>query len=149
MIETETLLRNSRMLWQPAVNRISVSSGRKGEQPMGKGMKAGKRPRQKAPAMQQQLQQVQAMQAMMEKKQDEIEAHEVETSAGGGAVTVKVNGRKELVDIKLSPEAVDPDDIDMLQDLIMSAVNEAVRQISEYSEAEMSKVTGGLNIPGL
>ena len=116
---------------------------------MGKGMKAGKRPRQKAPAMQQQLQQVQAMQAMMEKKQDEIEAHEVETSAGGGAVTVKVNGRKELVDIKLSPEAVDPDDIDMLQDLIMSAVYEAVRQISEYSEAEMSKVTGGLNIPGL
>lgn len=116
---------------------------------MGKGMKAGKRPRQKNPGMQQQLQQVQAMQAMMEKKQEEIEAHEVEASAGGGAVTVKVNGKKEIVDIRLAPEAVDPDDIEMLQDLIMSAVNEAIRQISEYSESEMARVTGGLNIPGL
>lgn len=116
---------------------------------MGKGMRAGKRPRQKNAGMQQQLQQVQAMQAMMEKKQDEIEAYEIEASAGGGAVTVKVNGKKEIVDLKLAPEAVDPDDIEMLQDLIMSAVNEAIRQISEYSEAEMSKITGGLNIPGL
>ena len=116
---------------------------------MGKGMRAGKRPRQKNAGMQQQLQQVHAMQAMMEKKQDEIEAHEIEASVGGGAVTVRVNGRREIVDLKLAPEAVDPDDIEMLQDLIMSAVNEAIRQISEYSEAEMSKVTGGLNIPGL
>lgn len=116
---------------------------------MGKGMRAGKRPRQRAAGMQEQLAQVQAMQAMMEKKQAEIEAHEVETSSGGGAVTVKVSGKKEIIDLKLSPEAVDPDDIDMLQDLIISAVNEAMRQISEYSEAEMAKVTGGLNIPGL
>ena len=116
---------------------------------MGKGMRAGKRPRQKAPDMQQQLQQVQAMQAMMEKKQEEIEAHEVEASAGGGVVTARVNGRKELVDLKLAPEVVDPEDIDMLQDLILLAVNEAVRQISEYSEEQMSSVTGGLNIPGL
>ena len=116
---------------------------------MGKGMRAGKRPRQKKAGMQEQLQQVQAMQAMMEKKQEQINAHEVEVSSGGGAVTVKVNGQKELVSISLAPEVVDPDDIDMLQDLIMSAVNEAMRQITEYSEAEMSSVTGGLNIPGL
>ena len=86
---------------------------------------------------------------MMEKKQEQINAHEVEVSSGGGAVTVKVNGQKELVSISLAPEVVDPDDIEMLQDLIMSAVNEAMRQITEYSEAEMSSVTGGLNIPGL
>ena len=126
-----------------------TGTGNEKELLMGKGMRAGKRPRQKNTGMQQQLQQVQAMQALMEKKQEEIEAHEVEASAGGGAVAVKVNGRREIVDIRLAPEAVDPDDIEMLQDLIMSAVNEAMRQISEYSESEMSSVTGGLNIPGL
>ena len=126
-----------------------TGTGNEKELLMGKGMRAGKRPRQKNTGMQQQFQQVQAMQALMEKKQEEIEAHEVEASAGGGAVAVKVNGRREIVDIRLAPEAVDPDDIEMLQDLIMSAVNEAMRQISEYSESEMSSVTGGLNIPGL
>jgi DNA-binding YbaB/EbfC family protein len=93
--------------------------------------------------------QIQAMQQMMEKTQSEIEAKEVEASAGGGAVSVKVNGKKELVEVNLKPEVVDPDDIEMLQDLIIAAVNEAIRQVNEISENEMGKVTGGINIPGL
>lgn len=116
---------------------------------MGKGMKAGKKPRQRAGGMQQQMQQLQAVQSMMEKTQEEIEARVVEASAGGGAVSVKVNGKKELLEVTLKPEVVDPDDIEMLQDLIIAAVNEGLRQINEISEAEMGKVTGGLNIPGL
>ena len=99
--------------------------------------------------MQKQMAQIQAMQQMMEKAQADIEAKEVEASAGGGAVSVKVNGKKELVSIALKPEVVDPDDIEMLQDLIIAAVNEGMRQISEISENEMGKVTGGLGIPGL
>ncbi|MCI6711143.1 MAG: YbaB/EbfC family nucleoid-associated protein [Anaerovoracaceae bacterium] len=97
----------------------------------------------------QQMAQIQAMQQMMEKTQAEIEAKEVEASAGGGAVSVKVNGKKELIEVNLKPEVVDPDDIEMLQDLIIAAVNEAMRQVNEISESEMGKVTGGLNIPGL
>ena len=128
---------------------------------MGKGMKAGKKPkksganmqaqkpRQRAGNMQQQMQQIQAMQSLMEKTQEEIEAKVVEASAGGGAVSVKVSGKKELLEVTLKPEVVDPDDIEMLQDLIIAAVNEGLRQISEISESEMSKVTGGMNIPGL
>ena len=124
---------------------------------MGKGMRAGKKP--KAPgggSMQKQLQQMQAMQrqmealqARMQQVQEEIEAKVVETSAGGGAVSVKINGKKELVEVLLKPEVVDPDDIEMLQDLIIAAVNEGMRQIDEISESEMGKVTGGINIPGL
>ena len=123
----------------------------KGDTIMGKGMKAGKRPSQGggAKGMQKQMAQIQAMQQMMEKAQADIEAKEVEASAGGGAVSVKVNGKKELVSIALKPEVVDPDDIEMLQDLIIAAVNEGMRQISEISENEMGKVTGGLSIPGL
>jgi DNA-binding YbaB/EbfC family protein len=118
---------------------------------MGKGMKAGKRPSQGggAKGMQKQMAQIQAMQQMMEKTQAEIESKEVEASAGGGAVSVKVNGKKELVEVNLKPEVVDPDDIEMLQDLIIAAVNEAIRQVNEISENEMGKVTGGINIPGL
>ncbi|MGP1441641.1 MAG: YbaB/EbfC family nucleoid-associated protein [Anaerovoracaceae bacterium] len=118
---------------------------------MGKGMKAGKKPSMGGGKgnMQKQLAQVQAMQAMMEKTQEEIESKEFETSAGGGAVTVKVNGKKELLSINLKPEVVDPDDIEMLQDLILAAVNEAMRQVDELSEQEMGKVTGGINIPGI
>lgn len=118
---------------------------------MGKGMKAGKKPSMGGGKgnMQKQLAQVQAMQAMMEKTQGEIEAKEFETSAGGGAVTVKVNGKKELLAVNLKPEVVDPDDIEMLQDLILAAVNEAMRQVDELSEQEMGKVTGGINIPDI
>lgn len=118
---------------------------------MGRGMKAGKKPSAGGPkgGMKGQMAQIQAMQNRMQKAQEDIEAKEVETSAGGGAVSVKVNGKKELVAVNLKPEVVDPDDIEMLQDLIMVAVNEAMRQIDEISEAEMSKVTGGISIPGL
>ena len=118
---------------------------------MGKGMKAGKRPSQGGSKglQKQQMAQIQAMQKMMEKTQAEIESKEVEASAGGGAVSVKVNGKKQLVEINIKPEAADPDDVEMLQDLIIAAVNEAMRQVDEIGESEMGKVTGGLNIPGL
>ena len=92
---------------------------------------------------------MQAMQRKMEMLQAEIDEKEVETTAGGGAVTAVVNGRKEIVRLEIKPEVVDPDDVEMLQDLIMVAVNEGLRQIEEISNAEMSKLTGGLGIPGL
>ena len=70
-------------------------------------------------------------------------------TAGGGAVSVTVNGKREIVNLTIDKEVVDPDDVEMLQDLVMAAVNEAMRQIDEMSSSEMSKITGGLNIPGL
>ena len=84
-----------------------------------------------------------------QKMQAELEAKEIESSVGGAAVTVKVNGKKELIDINIKPEVVDPDDIEMLQDLVLSAVNEALRSVDEMQASQMSKVTGGMNIPGL
>ena len=120
---------------------------------MGKGMRAGKKPSKASGmgggSMQKQLQQMQAMQRQMEALQAEIEEKEVQTTAGGGAVSVTVNGKKELVKLALKPEVVDPDDVEMLQDLILVAVNEGLRQIDEISNSEMSKLTGGLSIPGL
>lgn len=117
---------------------------------MGKGMRAGKKP--KAPGagnMQKQLQQMQAMQRQMEQMQAELEEKEITTTSGGGAVSVTVNGKKEIVSLNIDKDVVDPDDVEMLQDLVMAAVNEAMRQIDEISNAEMGKLTGGLNIPGL
>ena len=114
---------------------------------MGKGMKAGKRPGVKKNNQMAQMQQIQAMQKRMEDAQAAIEIMETEASAGGGAVTVKVNGKHELVSVTLKPEIVDPDDIEMLQDLIVAAANEAMRQIEETSQQEMSKVTGSLGLP--
>lgn len=116
---------------------------------MGKGMRAGKKPSAGGGSMQKQLQQMQAMQRKMEMMQAEIEEKEVQTTAGGGAVTATVNGKKEITKLEIKPEVVDPDDVEMLQDLIMIAVNEGLRQIDEISNAEMSKITGGLGIPGL
>jgi DNA-binding YbaB/EbfC family protein len=81
--------------------------------------------------------------------QEELETREYEASAGGGMVTVKVSGKKELLSIEIKPEAVDPDDVEMLQDLVLAAVNEALRTASDTTEREMSKLTGGLNMPGL
>ena len=72
-----------------------------------------------------------------------------EVSVGGGAVTVKVNGKKEVLDVTMKPEVVDPDDIEMLQDLVISAVNEALRKVDDAQSSQMSKMTGGMNIPGL
>ena len=122
---------------------------------MGRGMRAGKkrtpggRTVGGAANMQKQMAQVQAMQRQMEEMQAELEAKEYQTTAGGGAVSVKVNGKREILEITLSPEIVDPDDIEMLQDLVVAAVNEAMRQVDEDSNSEMSKLTGGLGIPGL
>lgn len=94
------------------------------------------------------MKQAQKMQKEMMKLQEEIEQRTVEASAGGGAVTVVITGKKEIKSITLNPEIVDPDDIEMLQDLIMAAVNEAIRQADEMAAKEMSKITGGLNLPG-
>ena len=99
--------------------------------------------------MQQLARQAQKLQQQMAKMQEEIEAREFEASAGGGMATAKVNGKKELLSIEIKPEAVDPDDIEMLQDLIVAAVNEALKQAGDAMEQGMGKMTGGMNIPGL
>jgi DNA-binding YbaB/EbfC family protein len=99
--------------------------------------------------MQKQIQQMQMMQRKMEEMQAELETKEVEATAGGGAVSITVNGKKEIVKVVIKPEVVDPDDVEMLQDLIMVAANEALRQIEEMSQNEMGKLTGGMSIPGL
>ena len=99
--------------------------------------------------MQKQLQQMQAMQRQMEMAQAEIEEKEITTTSGGGAVSVTVNGKKEITNLTVDKEVVDPDDVEMLQDLIVAAVNEGMRQMEELSNEEMGKITGGLNIPGL
>ena len=83
------------------------------------------------------------------KMQEEMEEKVYEATAGGGAVSVKVSGKKQLEEIKIKEEVVDPEDIEMLEDLILAAVNEALRKAEESSADEMSKLTGGLNIPGL
>jgi len=113
-------------------------------------MKAGKKPSMGGGGnMQKQLQQLQQVQRRMEQMQAELEEKEVETTAGGGAVSVVVSGKKELKKITLKPEAVDPDDVEMLEDLILVAVNEGLRQVEEMSQSEMSKLTGGLSLPGM
>ncbi len=99
--------------------------------------------------MNQMLKQAKKMQEQMMKMQEEMEEKVYEATAGGGAVSVKINGKRELQEVKLASEVVDPDDIEMLEDLIMAAVNEALRKAEESSADEMSKLTGGLNIPGL
>lgn len=99
--------------------------------------------------MQQMLKQAQRMQANIAKLQEELEAREYEASAGGGMVNVRANGKKELLSIEIKPEAVDPDDVEMLQDMIVAAVNEAMRKAEADSASSMSKLTGGLNLGGL
>ncbi|MBQ2932059.1 MAG: YbaB/EbfC family nucleoid-associated protein [Clostridia bacterium] len=99
--------------------------------------------------MNQMLKQAKKMQEQMMKMQEEMEEKVYEATAGGGAVSVKVSGKKELREINITPEVVDPDDVEMLQDLIIAAVNEAMRKADESSADEMSRLTGGLNIPGL
>lgn len=95
------------------------------------------------------MQQVKALQEKMTKIQEELVAMTVEATAGGGMVTVVMNGRQELISLKLEPQVVDPEDIDMLQDLIVAAVNDALRKSQELAAGEMGKLAGGLNIPGL
>lgn len=95
------------------------------------------------------MKQVQKMQADMAKMQEELGTRTVESTSGGGAVKVVANGKQEVVSITIKPEAVDPEDVEMLQDLILAAVNESLRQSQEMVAKEMGKLTGGLNIPGL
>ncbi len=95
------------------------------------------------------MKQVQKMQADMAKMQAELEERTVSASAGGGVVEVVVSGKQELVSIKINPDAVDPEDVEMLEDLVLAAVNSALTQSQEMVAAEMGKITGGMNIPGL
>lgn len=99
--------------------------------------------------MQAMMKKVQKMQSDMVKMQEEMKSCTVETSVGGGAVTVVVNGKKELKSIKINPTAVDPEDVEMLEDMILTAINDGMKQIDEMTEKEMSKVTGGMKLPGM
>ena len=90
------------------------------------------------------MKQAQKMQRQMEEARKELEEKEITAAAGGGAVEVTVSGKREVTKVKLSEEVVDPDDIEMLEDLIMAACNEALRKMDEESQASMSKITGGL-----
>ena len=95
------------------------------------------------------MKQAQKLQSKMMRMQEELATKTVETSAGGGMITVVANGAQKIVSIKIEKEVVDPDDVEMLQDLIMAAVNDALTKSQEMVSAEMAKLTGGLSIPGL
>lgn len=95
------------------------------------------------------IRQAQELQKRMMRVQEELESATVEASAGGGVVTVVVNGKMKLESVNIAPDAVDPEDVEMLQDLVMAAVNEGMEKAQEMAAKRMSAVTGGLNIPGL
>ena len=95
------------------------------------------------------MKQAQKMQAQIAKVQEELAGKTIEASSGGGMVSVVVNGKQELVSIKIEPEVIDSNDKEMLQDLVVAAVNEALRKSQEMVSEEMGKITGGLQIPGL
>ena len=99
--------------------------------------------------MQSMLKQAQKMQEDMAAKQEELEAREYEVAAGGGVVNVKINGKKEILSVKLAEEIVDPDDIETLEDLIVAGVNEAIKKVETISSEEMQKITGNMSIPGM
>jgi DNA-binding YbaB/EbfC family protein len=95
------------------------------------------------------MRQAQELQARLAKAQQELAEAEIEASSGGGAVTVTVNGQQQLLSVKISPEAINPDDVEMLEDLVLAAINEALTKSQEMAAKRMSQITGGLNIPGL
>jgi DNA-binding YbaB/EbfC family protein len=95
------------------------------------------------------MRQAQELQAKLAKAQEELAEAEIEASSGGGAVTVTVNGQQQVLSVKISPEAIEPDDVEMLEDLVLAAVNEALTKSQEMAAKRMGKITGGLNIPGL
>ena len=99
--------------------------------------------------MQNMMRQAQQMQQKMQQLQEEVEQREVEATAGGGVVRVVATGKKVIKSIEIKPEAVDPDDVEMLEDLVMAAVNEAIAKADEMMQQEMGKITGGLNLGGL
>ncbi|WP_061212923.1 YbaB/EbfC family nucleoid-associated protein [Syntrophomonas wolfei] len=100
-------------------------------------------------SMNKMIKQAKQVQEKIVKMQEELREREIEASSGGGVVTVKVNGKQELISIQIKPEAVDPEDLEMLEDLVLAAVNEGIRKSQEMVSGEMAKITGGFNIPGL
>ena len=99
--------------------------------------------------MQAMIRQAQKMQEDMAAKQAELDAREYDISAGGGVVNVKINGKREILAIDLEPEIVDPDDIETLSDILVAAVNEAIKRVEETNNEELNKITGSMNMPGL
>jgi hypothetical protein len=99
--------------------------------------------------MQQMMKQAQKMQKQMAEMQEQLANKVLEVSGGGGAVKITINGEKQITNLVISPDVVDPDDVEMLQDLVMTAVNEAIRQVDEAANSQMSKITGGISLPGL
>ena len=95
------------------------------------------------------LKQAQKMQEDMAALQEELESREYEVKAGGGMVEVKINGKKEILSIGINPEIVDPDDVETLEDIMVAAVNEAIKRVESTNESEMSKLTGGFGMPGM
>ena len=95
------------------------------------------------------MRQAQELQARLAKAQEELAQAKVEASSGGGAVTVTANGQQQILSVKISPEAINPDDVEMLEDLVLAAVSEALTKSQEMATKHMGKLTGGLNIPGL
>lgn len=99
--------------------------------------------------MNQMMKQAKKMQEQMGKVQEDLKAKTIETTVGGGMVTVVANGERKINSISINREVVDPEDVEMLQDLVLSAINDALNQVDKMIEQDMGKVTGGLNIPGL
>ena len=95
------------------------------------------------------IKQAQKMQENMEALTAELEQREYEVAAGGGMVTVKINGKSEIMNIEIKPEIVDPDDIETLQDILVAAVNEAVKKVADIKETETAKITGSMGLPGM
>jgi DNA-binding YbaB/EbfC family protein len=99
--------------------------------------------------MQSMMRQVQKMQADMETLQADLDSREYEIKAGGGVVTVKINGKKEILSIDIKPEIVDPDDIETLSDILVAAINEAIKRVNDTNEKEMGAITGQMSMPGM
>ena len=99
--------------------------------------------------MQEMMKQARKMQEQLAQAQESMKDVTIDASAGGGMVKATVNGDLELVSIQIDPDALDPEDVDLLQDMIVAAVNEAIRGVSEVASKQMSSITGGLNIPGI
>ena len=95
------------------------------------------------------LKKAQKMQEEMAEKQAELEEREYEISAGGGAVTVKINGKREILSLDIQPDVVDPDDVEMLSDILIAAVNEAIKRVDTVSEQDMAKISGQMGLPGM
>jgi DNA-binding YbaB/EbfC family protein len=99
--------------------------------------------------MNQLMKQAQQMQQKIATLQKELDARELETSAGGGMIKIKINGKQEILEVKINPECVDPSDVEMLEELVKTAVNQATKESQDMVSTAMGKITGGMNIPGL